>query len=162
MIQPYALRAPEVILEAGFDTSADIWNLGCIVRNYLSVCLIFLSSQVHPQVFELLTGCWLFDPQEGPDFQLEDDHLAKMLEITGEQLDAETLNSAKLKSHYFAESGERLVRCTGRWLPSRDADRCEPGTLKRIPDLFPATFESALTHYSAERQKAAPRWSAQM
>lgn len=28
-IQPYALRTPEVILGKGWDTSADIWSLGC-------------------------------------------------------------------------------------------------------------------------------------
>jgi len=31
IIQPYALRAPEVILGNGWHTSADIWNLGCLV-----------------------------------------------------------------------------------------------------------------------------------
>lgn len=31
IIQPYALRAPEVILGSSWDTSADIWNLGCLV-----------------------------------------------------------------------------------------------------------------------------------
>jgi len=31
IIQPYALRAPEVILGNGWNTSADIWNLGCLV-----------------------------------------------------------------------------------------------------------------------------------
>lgn len=30
-IQPRAYRAPEVILNAGYSYSADIWNLGCLV-----------------------------------------------------------------------------------------------------------------------------------
>lgn len=34
IIQPYALRAPEVILGNGWHTSADIWNLGCLVRKF--------------------------------------------------------------------------------------------------------------------------------
>ena len=31
VIQPVALRAPEVIVGAKWDTKADIWNLGCVV-----------------------------------------------------------------------------------------------------------------------------------
>jgi hypothetical protein len=34
IIQPYALRAPEVILGNGWHTSADIWNLGCLVSKF--------------------------------------------------------------------------------------------------------------------------------
>jgi serine/threonine-protein kinase SRPK3 len=35
LIQPYALRAPEVILGNGWHTSGDIWNLGCLVSSTL-------------------------------------------------------------------------------------------------------------------------------
>lgn len=31
LIQPHLLRAPEVILLAGWDTKVDIWNLACVV-----------------------------------------------------------------------------------------------------------------------------------
>ena len=31
-VQPDIYRAPEVILESGWTYSADIWNLGCMVR----------------------------------------------------------------------------------------------------------------------------------
>jgi serine/threonine-protein kinase SRPK3 len=34
-ITSVALRAPEVILGAGFDVKVDIWALGCIVRRHL-------------------------------------------------------------------------------------------------------------------------------
>ena len=35
IIQPDALRAPEVILGYRGDTPADIWNFGCIVRDVI-------------------------------------------------------------------------------------------------------------------------------
>lgn len=60
-------------------------------------------------MFELLTGAWLFDPEGGEDWQVEDDHLAKMLEITGEQFDAEVQGKAQLGSHYFNNAGEPMV-----------------------------------------------------
>lgn len=41
-IQPDCLRAPEVILRAGWSYSADIWNLGVMVR-----ALSILDSQAH-------------------------------------------------------------------------------------------------------------------
>ncbi|KAJ8590256.1 kinase-like protein, partial [Rhizopogon salebrosus TDB-379] len=64
-ISAYALRAPEVILGAAYDVKVDIWSLGCMT-------------------FELLTGRWLFNPQAGQTWSVEDDHLAKMAELTGE------------------------------------------------------------------------------
>ena len=36
IVQPYALRAPEVILGLGWDPAIDIWSLGCMV----SACLL--------------------------------------------------------------------------------------------------------------------------
>ena len=35
VIQPFALRAPEVILGYPWDTPVDIWSLGCLVRQLL-------------------------------------------------------------------------------------------------------------------------------
>ena len=35
MLQPRALRSPEVILGADWDTKVDVWNLTCLVRVYL-------------------------------------------------------------------------------------------------------------------------------
>jgi serine/threonine-protein kinase SRPK3 len=34
-IQPVLLQAPEVILRAGWSYSADIWNLGVMVRTFI-------------------------------------------------------------------------------------------------------------------------------
>ncbi|KAJ3573590.1 hypothetical protein NP233_g2340 [Leucocoprinus birnbaumii] len=66
-IQPYALRAPEVILGYGWGTSADIWNLGCII-------------------FEFLTGKWLFRPRSAKQYTAEQHHIVVMPEMAGRTL----------------------------------------------------------------------------
>ncbi|KAL6303398.1 kinase-like domain-containing protein [Sparassis latifolia] len=36
MVQPSALRAPEVFLGAGWDSKIDIWNVGCLVHEMIT------------------------------------------------------------------------------------------------------------------------------
>ena len=64
-IQTRQYRAPEVLIRAGFDTSADMWSMGCIL-------------------FELITGDFLFNPRGGADFSCDEDHLAQMIELMGD------------------------------------------------------------------------------
>ncbi|KAF5385790.1 hypothetical protein D9615_002557 [Tricholomella constricta] len=90
-IQPYALRAPEVILGCPWDSSADIWNLGCMV-------------------FELLTGSWLFKPHGGPIFTLKAYHLGHMGPVVGEDIRAETFATGKHYSQYFRENGQLRIK----------------------------------------------------
>jgi serine/threonine protein kinase len=59
-ISPYALRAPEVIVGAKFDTQIDIWALGCIVSMISKARHISLIPDV---VSVSLTGHWLFEPE---------------------------------------------------------------------------------------------------
>lgn len=54
----------EVIIGAGYDTSADIWSVACIA-------------------FELATGDYLFEPHAGPDYGRDEDHLAHIVELLG-------------------------------------------------------------------------------
>ncbi|KRX04834.1 Protein kinase-like domain [Pseudocohnilembus persalinus] len=57
-IQTRSYRAPEIILGLQYIQSTDIWSLGCIF-------------------YEFLTGVLLFQPQQGPGFDIDDDHLAQ-------------------------------------------------------------------------------------
>ncbi|KAF5392346.1 hypothetical protein D9757_001442 [Collybiopsis confluens] len=59
LIQPVALRAPEVITGCVWDVKVDIWNLGCIV-------------------FELITGQHLFKPKASATWSAEQYHLARI------------------------------------------------------------------------------------
>ncbi|THH21556.1 hypothetical protein EW146_g10 [Bondarzewia mesenterica] len=104
----FALRAPEVILRAGYGTKIDIWAIGCLT-------------------FELLTGLWAFHPESGADFELEDDHLARMLELTGERFSQAMLARAELSQKYF------------------DGD----GNLLRIKQLVPVGIEATLKDVSS-------------
>eukprot|EP00934_Nitzschia_sp_Nitz4_P006577 Nitzschia sp. Nitz4//scaffold11_size288233//114917//118175//NITZ4_000767-RA/size288233-augustus-gene-0.132-mRNA-1//-1//CDS//3329534053//6567//frame0 len=63
-IQTRQYRAPEVIVGSKYDTSADMWSLGCMT-------------------FELLTGDLLFDPRAGDDYDRDEDHLAMFQELLG-------------------------------------------------------------------------------
>jgi serine/threonine-protein kinase SRPK3 len=57
------------------------------------------------QTFELLTGHWLFQPQGGQGWSIEDDHLAKMLELTGEKFSKTMLERSQNREEYFNEDG---------------------------------------------------------
>ncbi|KAF9071153.1 kinase-like domain-containing protein [Rhodocollybia butyracea] len=103
-----ALRAPEVILWSDIGPKMDIWAIGCLT-------------------FELLVGRWLFDPEDAqPDWSIEDDHLAKMMELTGRKFPETMLARAKERDRYFDKNGNLL----------------------RIPDLVSVKLEDAMTNYN--------------
>jgi len=63
-IQTRQYRSPETIINAGYDTSADIWSLACMI-------------------FELVTGDYLFDPKASEEYPRDEDHLALFCELLG-------------------------------------------------------------------------------
>lgn len=85
-IQTRQYRSPEVILEYGYSTSADIWSFACVV-------------------FEMLTGDVLFQPKGGKNFCLEEDHLAQMIELIGDFPPSLTRNG-RLSGEFFNPKGE--------------------------------------------------------
>ena len=60
LIQTRQYRSPEVIIGAGYGTSADIWSFACMI-------------------FELITGEFLFEPRKGQNYGKDDDHLAQVI-----------------------------------------------------------------------------------
>lgn len=94
IIQPYALRAPEVIIGCGWDASADIWSLGCLI-------------------FELSTSPWLFVPRRGPIWTAETYHLAHMPAIAGEQYDISYFRTGKRYAEYFNDDDELRIPVEG-------------------------------------------------
>jgi len=84
-IQTRQYRAPEVLLGHKYDTSADMWSLGCIC-------------------FELLTGDLLFDPREGSNYDRDEDHLAMFQELLG-KIPKKIAVNGKYSKNYFDRKG---------------------------------------------------------
>ena len=85
-IQTRQYRCPEVIIGSKYDTSADMWSLGCII-------------------FELLTGDLLFDPKAGENYDRDEDHLAMFQELIG-KMPKKLAISGKYSKNYFNRKGE--------------------------------------------------------
>lgn len=84
-IQTRQYRAPEVLIGSKYDTSADMWSLGCMT-------------------FELLTGDLLFDPRAGEDYDRDEDHLAMFQELLGKMPKGLALNG-KYSKQFFDKKG---------------------------------------------------------
>jgi serine/threonine protein kinase len=98
-IQTRQYRSPEVLIGAGYDTSADIWSLGCMT-------------------FELLTGDLLFDPQAGDTWTREEDHLAQMMELVG-KIPRHMALAGKLSKQFFNRHGDlKNIRELRFWGPA--------------------------------------------
>ncbi|KAL8143441.1 hypothetical protein V2J09_016473 [Rumex salicifolius] len=79
-IQTRQYRAPEVILQSGYNTSADLWSFACTA-------------------FELATGEMLFAPKGGQGFTDDEDHLARMMELVGKMPKKIAVGGAKSRDY---------------------------------------------------------------
>lgn len=80
-IQTRQYRSPETIINAGYDCSADIWSLACMI-------------------FELITGDYLFDPKASEEYPRDEDHLALFVELLG-QMPPSLVTRGRRSSTYF-------------------------------------------------------------
>jgi len=67
-----------------------------------SFFFVFYSSGIQ-QIFELLTGRWLFVPRAGDVWTAEQDHLAHMPGVVREDFDVSYHKQAKRFHDYFSE-----------------------------------------------------------
>jgi len=88
-IQTRQYRALEVIIGAGYDTSADIWSVACLA-------------------FELATGDFLFEPKGTKNYATDDDHLALISETLG-PIPAKIFKGGKFWKEFFKPDG-KLIR----------------------------------------------------
>lgn len=80
-IQTREYRSPEVLIGAPWGCSADIWSTACLI-------------------FELITGDFLFEPNEAHSYTKDDDHIAQIIELLGELPDY-LLENGKLTRNFF-------------------------------------------------------------
>lgn len=85
-IQTRQYRSPETIINAGYDTSADIWSLACMI-------------------FELVTGDYLFDPKASDEYPRDEDHLALFMELLG-PMPKQLISQGRKSPTYFNRRGE--------------------------------------------------------
>ncbi|KAG6099015.1 hypothetical protein E4U31_004583 [Claviceps sp. LM219 group G6] len=106
-IQPNQYRAPEVILDTPWTSSADIWNVGCMVSvNGSSQHSQLCNSVTHfTQIWDSFQGGNLFtgrDPESGT-YQSRA-HLAEMIALLGPPPPS-LLAQANLRSKFFSDEG---------------------------------------------------------
>merc|ERR1711879_457528 len=95
-IQTRQYRSPEVLINAGYDTSADIWSLACML-------------------FELVTGDYLFDPKASEEYPRDEDHLALFTELLG-PMPMALIARGRKSATYFNPRGElRHIKSLRSW-----------------------------------------------
>lgn len=115
-VQPNIYRAPEVILEAPWGYSVDVWNVGCMVSRsaLLFLCIdlrkpkfdrLTMSNQI-AQIWDLFEGESLFSGLDGHENAYRSRaHLAEMVSLLGPP-PPNLLARATASSRFFSKDGE--------------------------------------------------------
>merc|ERR1712232_766049 len=95
-IQTRQYRSPEVLINAGYSTTADVWSLACML-------------------FELVTGDYLFDPKASEEYPRDEDNLALFVELLG-PMPKPLIARARRGQTYFNRRGElRHIKSMKFW-----------------------------------------------
>ncbi|RVX21139.1 Protein kinase dsk1 [Vitis vinifera] len=95
-IQTRQYRAPEVVLQAGYSTSVDMWSFACTA-------------------FELATGDMLFAPKNGQGYSEDEDHLALMMELLGKIPRKVAIGGARSKDLFDRHGDLKRIRRLKFW-----------------------------------------------
>uniref|UniRef100_A0A7S1Y3V4 non-specific serine/threonine protein kinase n=1 Tax=Grammatophora oceanica TaxID=210454 RepID=A0A7S1Y3V4_9STRA len=133
-IQTRQYRAPEVLIGSNYDTSADIWSLGCIC-------------------FELLTGDLLFDPRAGEDYDRDEDHLAMFQELLGKMPKRLSVNGKFSKNFFDRKGNLKHIKQLKFW-PIEDV-LCEKYHFDRADAEAVASFMKPLLEFDTEKRATA-------
>ncbi|KAF8812624.1 kinase-like protein [Phlegmacium glaucopus] len=103
LVQPYALRAPEVVLGLEWGPAIDIWSLGCLM-------------------YEWATSNWLFSPEGRDGVSRDLMHLAQMSERTGQHHIRTVLSEATVQCN-SAEEVHAYISLMLRFLKLNPVER---------------------------------------
>ncbi|EED20490.1 protein kinase, putative [Talaromyces stipitatus ATCC 10500] len=90
LIQSPALRAPEVTIGAPWESSVDIWSLGCLIVEFIQGIVLFSG-----------------EPSKNGSWTADDDRLAKMIEVLG-PFPSQLLKRGKRTADFFNKRGDLL------------------------------------------------------
>lgn len=99
-IQTRQYRSLEVLIGAGYDTSADIWSTACMA-------------------FELATGDFLFEPHSGESWSRDEDHIALITELIGTLPKRVIMNGTYSKDFFKRDGTLRRISKLKPW-PLKD------------------------------------------
>lgn len=113
-IQPVALRAPEVLIRAPWDTKVDWWNLGAVILEiYRAIRLLDggVPPDGHYELKQHLAEIVdLFGPFPGTLLEKGDTIVQDMFDAEGRIKDAEPMDSPPLESEEYLPGLEQTSR----------------------------------------------------